>query len=68
MITIELLHHIAIRILGLSVLAFVVSMTVSGQNNNTVQACYQNSISSLRRVNSPSDCMNSETPITRTLI
>jgi hypothetical protein len=56
-------HKIVICLVGISVLAFVTYIAVHAQSNNTIQGCYSDGSGSLRRVNSPSDCKNSETPI-----
>ena len=41
---------------------------VDAQNSNTIHGCYSNGNGSLRRVNAPSDCNNSETAISWNIV
>jgi len=57
---------LAPRMLVVSVsiaLGLCLVFVVFAQSSNTIQGCYSNGNGSLRRVNSPSDCNNSETAI-----
>ncbi len=65
MIRIEPLRHAAIGIISLSVLAFVVDMSVSAQNNNAIH--YRNNGGSSHGASSPGTDGNSETLINSTV-
>lgn len=63
-------HHLRAMIaaLMLLVIAACIVLVVHAQGPNTIQGCYSNGNGSMRRVNSSSDCNNSETPISWNIV
>src|SRR2546423_11465589 len=48
--------------------ALVVFVTVDAQSSNAIQGCYDNKSGALRKVDSPNDCSNRETPISGNVV